>query len=666
MIVSIGRIFLLISVPVSLIGLLISFFFSRRKPFLGFLLSLYTFLSLLFLLLTSFCSLIYAYIISDFSLVSVVMNSDMNSQVFYKVAGVLGSHEGSMLLWVILLLCYGSSFSLNLLSRKRNLEKFNMSVVVILGLSSFMIFFIAVESNPFTRVLYQQPNQGIGLNPALHDPILAVHPPILYLGMSCLSIPFALVLTKVYDLGLIRFWIILSWSFMTAGIGLGSYWAYHELGWGGWWFWDPVESISLIPWLLSTAALHSLSITIRRNGIYLLKTTSVLTMTSFLSCLLELFLVRSGTLLSVHSFANAPRRGVWLLILLLVFLVFSLISFSRIKLSFLSPSPNFSLILSPSSFHSSNLNTRRFHSFNTKHEYVERIVIVGLCIFSVLAFTIILGLVYPFLFKKISGFLVVISSQYYLSTFIPIALIGIFFMLVVLIPSWFFEETKTKRNQGFLILGLVATTTFCCSTWIYIQSKPVENKLLFVSLLIIDLSVIVGVLLSLVKDFKLKLKILPMVLSHGGLGLAVMGMILSSFLAKESSFSFEKNVPGKFEDMDITLLKIDQFESGSYFSQVATIKVKNRKEEFFLYPERRFYPKHEVIKTKIGLYKLGVSDLYVVLSEYQVPSKWLVRVSYYPGINLIWFGTMMTAVSGFLACLRQRKINLMIVDKVSL
>ena len=279
------------------------------------------------LLLISFLILIYCFVISDFSNVAVYQNSHTAKPLLYKISGVWGNHEGSMVLFILVLSLFSFLFSNSKVNDELKIYTiFFQSILILI----FLIFLI-VTSNPFDQI-DPKPSQGLGLNPILQDPLLAIHPPFLYFGYVGFSLVFSFALAGLVTNSfnslwskISNFWIILPWSSLTIGIGLGSFWAYYELGWGGFWFWDPVENASLMPWLAATALLHSNIVTLKKDKLY--SWTALLSIFTFVMSLIGTFLVRSGVLNSVHAFANDPYRGVYILSIILLITFFSLVIF---------------------------------------------------------------------------------------------------------------------------------------------------------------------------------------------------------------------------------------------------------------------------------------------------------------------------------------------------
>ena len=282
------------------------------------------------LIITSFLILIFNYINSDFSILNVYNNSHTNKPLIYKISGAWGNHEGSLLMWLSILSIYGLVF-ISLINKVP--RSFSFKVLLTLGIVNIgFIGFTIFTSNPFLRV-FPIPEEGLGLNPVLQDPGLAFHPPLLYLGYVGLTIPFSFSIAALLEgkvtsrwAQLVRPWILASWIFLTLGITLGSWWAYYELGWGGWWFWDPVENVSLLPWLLTTALLHSVRVTEKRDR--LKSWTILLAILSFSLTLLGTFIVRSGLLTSVHAFASDPARGIFILSFLIFITAGSLLLYA--------------------------------------------------------------------------------------------------------------------------------------------------------------------------------------------------------------------------------------------------------------------------------------------------------------------------------------------------
>ena len=430
------------------------------------------------LIVFSFLILVINYIYSDFSVLNVYNNSHTNKPLLYKITGTWGNHEGSLLMWLAILSIYG----LTLLYFIKNLPKnFAFKIMLVLALINLgFIGFTIFTSNPFIRT-FPVPVDGLGLNPVLQDPGLAFHPPLLYLGYVGLTIPFSFSIAALLQGEVsgdwarsVKPWILISWIFLTLGITLGSWWAYYELGWGGWWFWDPVENISLLPWLLTTALLHSVKVTEKRDS--LKSWTILLSILSFSLTLLGTFIVRSGLLTSVHAFASDPARGVFILIFLVIVTSGSLLLYA-IKLDKIENKKNIYIISREGGLLLNN---------------------IFLC---ASAATILLGTMWPLVIEVISGQDISVGAPYFKIVFLPLIFPAIFLSGISINLNW-----KATNLEYFYsrFLKLIIFFIFVVSSYYFIFGGPL--------LILLGISASIWMLLSVIGDlyinYQIKIKAL--------------------------------------------------------------------------------------------------------------------------------------------------------------
>ncbi len=398
----------------------------------------------------AFLSLIYCNIVSDFSVANVYQNSHSLKPLIYKISGTWGNHEGSMLMMLCILNLYSFSFAfLSKINDRQKIITLASQAIVSFGITAF----IAFTSNPFLEI-FPVPKEGLGLNPILQDIGLAMHPPMLYtgyIGFSLIfSIAIAALLTEKVDkefANKLKPWLMFSWSFLTLGIGLGSWWAYRELGWGGFWFWDPVENVSLMPWLCGTALVHSITILAKNNNFKIW--SCFLAILSFVFCLLGIFLVRSGIITSVHSFANDPQRGIFIIVLLLIiggagFLIFF---FKSTKLQI----------------------TKNNFSLTSK----SGMVLINNFLLCLSLFIVALGTLYPLILQLFFDSSISIGATYYNKLFTPIAITLL--CLMVLVPS--VRLNKFSSKSMFLgHIGIFIVIIAIALTAIFSQTKELNMK----------------------------------------------------------------------------------------------------------------------------------------------------------------------------------------------
>ena len=426
----------------TLIFSVLQFFNSRRIKNIKFLTICVS--GLLISSLISFFLLMYLHVVSDFSVLNVYQNSHTTKPLLYKISGVWGNHEGSMLLWILVLALF-NYFIFKLLNKENSafiLKTLETQALVTIG----FILFTILTSNPFERT-YAVHENGLGFNPILQDPALAIHPPLLYIGYVGFSAAFSMGVAtlllkndeKILWYHYMKPFVLAAWTFLTIGIALGSIWAYYELGWGGWWFWDPVENASFMPWLLGTALLHSLIIVEKRKS---LKTwVLLLSILSFLLSVLGTFLVRSGILTSVHTFALDPSRGVYILIFTALLAGYSLMLFST---------------------RSKKYFDNNYFSFFSK----EGAILANNILMVVVCATVFLGTVYPLLIETFTNNKISVGEPYYNSTVIPIMIPAILIMGIGPMLSWG-KENKSKILKKIFPNVLITLLMTICIFLIY-------------------------------------------------------------------------------------------------------------------------------------------------------------------------------------------------------
>ena len=443
--------------------------------------------------------LIFAFVFSDFSLLAVYQNSHTAKPIFYKIAGVWGNHEGSLLLWVNIMVIFSFLFFLINYKFNKSYSLYTLLVqnILILG---FLIFLIS-NSNPFFKIL-PIPSEGLGLNPILQDPALAIHPPLLYLGFVGSSIYFSAAMAAILSnfngknfASSIKVWILISWSFQSLGIIVGSIWAYYELGWGGFWFWDPVENASLIPWFCMTALAHSVLVLEKRN--YLYNWVLILSIITFISSVTGTFLVRSGILNSVHTFANDPARGMYILIFLSLMIFFSFVIFFKRKIS-----DNF--YLEPISKETFILSNNWFMMF-----YLA---------------TVFIGTIYPIFTQVLYDTKISVGPPFYNSVIAPIIIPFLIMMAIGPRINWIKQKYNDLKSLIFILI-LSCVINFLIFS--FLKSYNLLSNLIIISSLFL-------ILYSL-KDFIINSKTksyynLPSFLSHTGFGILMLFIISLTFL----------------------------------------------------------------------------------------------------------------------------------------
>lgn len=590
-------------------------------------------------ILGAFLILVYAFVVNDFTVLYVVSNSNTLLPVWYRVAATWGAHEGSLLLWVLLM--SGWTCAVAALSRNIPLEA-SSRVLAVMGMISFcFLAFILLTSNPFVRTLPDFPIEGRDLNPMLQDIGLIFHPPMLYMGYVGFSVAFAFAIASLMtgrlDSAWARWsrpWTLAAWSFLTVGIVLGSAWAYYELGWGGWWFWDPVENASLMPWLAGTALIHSLSVTEKRGSFK--SWTVLLAILAFSLCLLGTFLVRSGVLISVHSFASDPTRGMFILALLMITIGCSLLLFA-IK--------------------GGNVRSRVRHELWSR----ESLLLGNNVLLIAAMLVVLLGTLLPLIHKLLGLGSISIGEPFFNSLFI--ALMIPFSLLLGIGPlvRWRRDEFHKLRKR-LLIAAVVAVVLAIALPWL-MQDRI---KAMTVVGLLMSLWAFVLTVMEVVERAtdrhpfwrgltRLGRSHWGMVAGHVGLVVTVIGIAFSQ------NYSIERDVrmkPGDSVDIHqyhFVFRDVRDITGPNYFGGEGVIEVsQNGRHVSTLRAEKRIYSSSRMEMTEAAIDGGLVRDLYAALGEELADGSWAVRLYYKPFVRWIWFGGMLMAFGGVLCILDPR------------
>ena len=579
-----------------------------------------------FLVCVSFVSLIFAYVTSDFSNFNVFQNSHSEKPLIYKITGAWGNHEGSILLWVCMISIY--SFFYSLLSK--SLDSLKILVLKIQsGLFIIFCFFIIFTSNPFlvNSVVVEE---GLGLNPILQDPALAIHPPMLYLGYVGFSLVFSLaiasLLKKTSDQNWMletQKWSIVSWGFLTAGIALGSYWAYYELGWGGWWFWDPVENISLMPWIAGLALVHSLLIVRGEQAIE--KWIIFLSILCFSLSILGTFLVRSGILTSVHSFAADASRGLFILLIFFVTTGFGFLVF---------------LIKSPT-----KKNDLHLLLINKTSALVINNILMMIAVL-----TILIGTIYPIIIEVLTNTRISVGGPYFNSTVLPILLPGFLLMSVAPVLSW--RTNKIKKFRVYVIFFLILS--FIITIQSYLTSF---NPWGFIGLML-GAWIIIGSLISIILKFKFSLtsnyiKSINSFTAHIGVGIMIIGVTYSSVYQKEYDFNVKIGDEVIIENQLLKFDEINIIDQKNYQSLRAIFSLKNNNKIIsYIKPGKNYYPVSKMITTEAGIYHDWLKDIYITLGS-ETNDLWFVRVYINPLVSFIWIGVFVMIFASIVAVIKK-------------
>ena len=596
----------------------------------------------------AFGALIWAFVVSDFSVSNVALNSHTAKPLFYRVAGAWGSHEGSLLLWCLVMTAFGAVLALG---RGLPFGLKTSAVAVQGGLNALFLAFTVFTSNAFTR-LDPAPVQGASLNPLLQDPALAIHPPMLYLGYVGFSVCFSLAVAALIEGRVdpawgrwVRPWALASWVFLTIGIALGSFWAYYELGWGGWWFWDPVENASFLPWLAGAALLHSAIVTEKRGA--LAGWTVFLALMAFTFSMLGAFLVRSGVLTSVHAFAVDPERGMLLLAILGVAAgaAFALFAWR-------APGLPKGGVFAPVSRESSLVLNNLF--------------------LSAAAATVLLGTLYPLMLEAVTGETISVGPPYFNLTFTPLMAVALIILPAGPLLAWKRADLKGVVQRLTLAFA-VAVAAALIALFLFDPMKAMAAAGIGLGVWLIA-----GALAELAERIRLfrapraevwrRLTGLPvgafgMTLAHAGLGLFVMGAVA------ETAFKIEAvavTAPGGpvavAGPWHVTLDDVRIVEGPNYLAEqgVFTVAREDGAGARTLTAERRFFPAGGQTTTEVGLDFRGLDDVYVVLGERRatetLAQAWTVRVHWNPWARLIFLGPTLMALGG-LVSLSDRRLR---------
>ena len=576
-----------------------------------------------FLVFISFLSLILSFINSDFSNETVFNNSHSTKPLFYKVSGTWGNHEGSLLLWLLVLTLFIFIFlikSSKQPKRYRILTLFFQQIIII----GFFLF-ILITSSPF-NYLFPTPKEGMGLNPILQDPALAIHPPILYLGYVGSSIIFSASLAGMVQNYIskawakhIKVWILISWIFLTIGIMLGSIWAYYELGWGGFWFWDPVENVSLMPWLCLTALLHCILVLERRSS--LTSWTVILCIATFTLSMSGTFLVRSGILNSVHTFANDPSRGIFILIFLFILILISLIIF------FIFYKQN-----------TKEINKIYFFSKETS-------ILINNWFIMYFLSVVLIGTIYPIFLEVMSGEKISIGPPFYHKLIIPFLLFFLLFMSIG--PNLDWIKSKTRKIKFELILLFIISILISFFILKNLGSVSLNNTVL--------ISASFYLFLTTLKDFfSEKFTNYSQRLSHFGFSLLILSILLNSVFSSEIITNIKVGEKFFYEGGSIKLDSIENKQIDNYESIIGNFIVEDNKNNLTtLKPELRAYNTPSTITSEADIKTTLFYDKFLVMNLVKGNEYFNIRYQIKYFMIWIWISTILLAIGGTLSLFRR-------------
>ncbi|MEZ5670351.1 MAG: heme lyase CcmF/NrfE family subunit [Alphaproteobacteria bacterium] len=596
------------------------------------------------LVAAAFLALVNAYVTSDFSLRVVAENSHVAKPLLYKISGVWGNHEGSMLLWALILAGYGAAVAWFGDRLPKTLRARVIAVQGMIGVG--FLAFILLTSNPFDR-LDPAPIAGMGLNPVLQDPALAAHPPMLYLGYVGFSIAFSFAIAALIEGKVdaawarwVRPWTLAAWSTLTLGIALGSWWAYYELGWGGWWFWDPVENASLMPWLVGTALVHCVLVVERRET--LKAWTMLLAILAFGFSLLGTFLVRSGVLTSVHAFAVDPDRGLFVLLLLAIAVGGGLVLYA-LRAPSLRSGPGFALVSREGGLVLNNL------------------------LLSVAAATVLLGTLYPLFAEAVTSERVSVGPPFYAATFVPLMTPMVAAMAVGPMLAW--KKGDLAAALGRLAIAFMLCLAVVAGAWYLSGGGPV------LALVGLGLAawLVFGAATDLAERIALFRRPLPVslrraagvprgayggMLAHAGLGVLIAGAVAATAWKTERIQMMRIGDAVDVAGFSLRLDGVERHDGENYVAERARMTVlRDGAEIDVLTPERRLYPVERQTTTEAAIRGGVAGDLYAVIGEPDGNGAWVTRLYYEPLVGWIWFGAVMMAAGGVLS-LSDRRVKI--------
>ena len=579
-------------------------------------------------LISSFLIYVWLAITDNFSVQYIANHSNTALPTFYKISSIWSAHEGSMFLWIVFLSLWG--FIFNVTVKNEEILKAKSIGIISFVIVGFLLFLLAT-SNPFTTILPIAPLNGADINPVLQDPALAIHPPTLYLGYVGFVIPFACAISFLLEgkssikwEALARKWSIAAWVFLTVGITLGSWWAYYELGWGGYWFWDPVENVALMPWLAATAFVHSLSVSTKSSQLRVW--TILLSILVFSLSLFGAFIVRSGIIDSVHSFANDPERGLYLLVFIGI-IIFISTSLFVLRISSIK----------------SKLAIKKF----SKQSFIS----LNNIIFGALIFSVMLGVTYPLIYEYLFDQKISIGAPFYNAIFIPIVILASFFLS-------FSVDSKWSRNSSFsflkkpIFLSLILSMTSTLFVMIFFSTKNIPILLsVFAGLLIIY-----RYIYEIINYFLYNKFVNPFsVIAHMSLGLLIVSISFNSLLSSERAINIYINEYEEYKDLKILFQDLGVEEKSNYDSIKAKFLVEDLKgNKFNLNPEKRKYFTRGQITTETAIHVTPLRDIYMTIGDQLDDGSWIVNIQINYLIRWIWISALLMGLAGIMLIFSKR------------
>ncbi len=582
----------------------------------------FTFLQLFFVVISFIC-LIFSFVVSDFSNETVFNNSHTTKPLFYKISGTWGNHEGSLLLWLLVLTLFIFLF---LVSTKNQSVKYKILTLVFQQIIIIGFFlFLILTSNPFNYI-FPIPTEGLGLNPILQDPALAIHPPILYLGYVGSSIIFSSVLAatslKIISISWashIKKWVLISWIFLTLGILLGSIWAYYELGWGGFWFWDPVENVSLMPWLALTTLLHCILVLEKKST--LTSWVIILSIATFTLSMCGTFLVRSGILNSVHTFANDPERGLFILVFLFILIFLSILIFFI--------------------FHRDNDNK----SYNFFWLSKETSILINNWFMMYFLSVVLIGTVYPIFLDVISSQKISVGPPFYHKLMIPFLIPFLLMMAIGPKLRWIKSQLEDKIYLiSFLVISILLA---------FLVLKNFNQNFLINTILIS--SALYLFFITLRDFFVKKYKNISQNIAHFGFSLLILSILFNNLFASEIITNLKVGETFENSKTKIVFESVVQKKEKNYKAIVANFTISNSNgEEDRLSPELRIYNQPVIATSEAYIKTTLMSDKFIVINLVQNQDFFNVRYQVKPFMLWIWLSVILISIGGIVSFLHRR------------
>lgn len=559
-----------------------------------------------FFVCLAFSILSYSFLHDDFSLLYVAQNSNSSLPIYYKFTAIWGAHEGSLLLWVLILSLW--ALAIAICARNWPLAFSNKVLAIFAAVNLGFLSLLIWTSNPFARTLSNIPLDGNDLNPLLQDFGMIIHPPILYMGYVGCTVAFAFAIAALLQGNVdetwarrLRPWVLMAWSFLTLGIALGSWWAYYELGWGGWWFWDPVENASFMPWLTATALLHCLAIS-KQNG-QMLRLAIFLCIITFILSLLGTFLVRSGSIISVHAFAQDPQRGMFIMNILGITILAATILF-------IARAPNLQLPDDVQSFTKTGM-----------------LILTNNVLLLVGAGIVLLGTLFPMLHETITGTAISVGYPYFNLAFIPVMLLMFGIMIYGMLGG----------NKNTLLICTLCFVIAC--TFLYFYFGTIKYAAC------IGITFALAIIVTCFKG-----KNLAMSVAHLGLAITTIGISIVPGYEIEKDLRLQVGDQISLQNYTVVFKQLDPIDGPNYvgFKGAFTI-TKSATDVATLYPEKRIYLVHETAMSETAILPGILQDIYIALGQRVASNAWSVRIYYKPFVRWIWLGAIIMALGAGIA-----------------